>query len=149
MIIEDTLITVNSDGAERRIQDLCIADRVFDPISGRTDEVIDILARRIWMQTSSTMRPMTLAVDALAPGRPRNTVAMSPSQVVMVPMASAEGGWRKHVVENLVSSMPQAVCGTSGCFLYFAVFFERPRYLDVSGIITRAYTLEDTVNVQI
>lgn len=149
MIVEDTLITVNAGGSERRIQDLCIADRVFDPMSGRTDEVIDILVRRLCMQTSTTMRPMTLAVDALAPGRPRNTVAMSPLQVVMLPMQSAEGGWRKYVVENFVSSIPQAVCGNNRDVLYFAVFFERPRYLDVSGIITRAYTLEDTVNVQI
>lgn len=148
MIVAGTQVTVSADGHERPVQDLCIADRVFDPMSGTCDEIVDILARRVCLRSARLHRPLALLPDALAPGRPRHRVELSPAQVVMLPVGSQDGGWRKHIAESLASGMAEATPGLAGEVSYFAIFFDRPRYLDVSGIMMRAYTLEDIAHAR-
>lgn len=140
-------MTVAADGTTRPIQDLRIADRVFDPVSGADDEIVDILARRISVSSSERLRPLTLSPDAVGPGCPIRSVILSPAQIVMLPVVSAGSDCRRHLVESLASNVPRAVPASLKEAFYFAVFFERPRFIDVSGICARAYTLEDISHV--
>lgn len=164
MIVEDTLITVTADQAERRVQDLRIADRIFNPFTRDHDEIVDILSRTVvpGSRAAASLWPKVIPAGSLAPGRPRRDLILSPAQIVMtlrpaapLPGAAQGGGLSDMappsvpaVVERRVDTLTNIAKAADKPVRYFAIFFDFPRFLDTSGVLTRAFTLEDVSRVR-
>lgn len=154
MIVEDTLITVTADQAERRVQDLRVSDCIFNPFTGTCDQIVDILTQEIGpdSQQAAGLWPKVIPAGSLAPGRPRRDLILSPAQVVMTVRApaSASGATSPSVpvaMEIRVDALTTIAKAADRPIRYFAIFFDDPRFLDTSGVLTRAFTRDDLARV--
>ena len=148
MIVEDTLITVSARRAERRVQDLRIADLVYNPLTRSCDEIADILSREIQPGSTEarTIWPKVIPAGSIAPMRPRRDLAVSPGQILMTLRPPATDSPVAGVVEVRADSLNAGEMKETRPIRYFAIFFDHPRYLDAGGVLARAFTLEDVTS---
>lgn len=148
MIVEDTLITVSARKAERRVQDLRIADLVYNPLTQTCDEIADILSREVLPNSpeAGSIWPKVIPAGSIAPERPRRDLAVSPAQILMTLQPSSTDQPVPSVVEVRADSLDAVPMTDTGPVRYYAIFFDQPRYLDASGVLARAFTLEDVTS---
>ena len=149
MLVENSRIRINADGEERLVQELSIADRIVNPITGGYDEISDILQREIsgTDPRRSRLEPVLIGKGQLFSGRPRQDPALSPEQVVLMTDLKRSKG-RPPVLSCYPAkdiSHNRPMPGRD--ITYFAIFFDVPRFIEVSGVHMRAYTLEDLCHV--
>lgn len=148
MLVQDSIIRITAEGDERPVQDLSIADRIFNPFTEGYDEITDILQRRVPMcdKRSRTLAPVLIGKGELFSGRPRHDLRLSPWQLVMMtdPRRAANGptGLSCYPAKDISSDRLPAED-----IIYFAIFFDRPRFVEVSGVLVQTYTLEDICHV--
>lgn len=146
MLVNNTLLRMTRRGACIPVENLSIADYVYDPIADTYDEVVDILSRRITYRkaTSIGLCPVVIGADALLKGVPNAPTCVSPSQEIVVLRDPSGQGRRVEVVMQPASSIENAMpYETNEDLTYYCIFFGRKRFLEVNGLNVRAYTLED------
>lgn len=149
MLVQDSRIRITAGGEERPVQDLSIADRIFDPFTEGEDEIADILQRRLppCGQRGAALAPVRIGKGQLFSGRPRQDLRLSPWQLVMMaePRRQARGPASLLCYPARDISSDRLPPGAD--ITYFAIFFDRPRFIEVSGVLVRTYTLEDICHV--
>lgn len=146
MLVQNTLVRTTRRGGHVPVEALCIADRVYDPISDTMDEVVDILARRIAPTKAMSLGvwPVTLAKGSVLPGVPHSSISVSPHQgVVVLRDIPGNGRHREMVVMPAVSLGSARPSEFRAELTYYCIFFDRKRYLEANGLSVAAYTLED------
>ena len=145
MLVENSWITLDGDGRECPVQDLAIADMVFDPLGGVYDEITDILTRRVPCTDPrhDRLAPVLIGKGQLFSGRPRRDLALSPEQVVL--MTDLKGPPRMPPVLSCypAKDLSHDRAPPGAAITYFAIFFDRPRFMEVGGVLVSAYTLKD------
>ena len=148
MLVQDSIVRITAEGDERPVQDLSIADRIFNPFTEGYDEITDILQRRIPLcdRRSRTLAPVLIGKGELFSGRPRHDLRLSPWQLVMMAdpkrTANRPVGLSCYPAKDISNDRMPAEDIT-----YFAIFFDRPRFIEVSGVLVQTYTLEDICHV--
>lgn len=155
MIVEDTFITVTADQAERRVQDLRIGDSIFNPFTGSCDAIVDILTQEFapGAPQAEGLWPKVIPACSLAPGRPRRDLILSPAQVVMTlrksaPASDTTASSVPIAVEMSVEMLTSITKPADRPVRYFAIFFDEPRFVDTSGVLSRAFARDDLARVQ-
>ena len=151
MLVQGAMILMREEGHRLAVEDLKIGGFVFDPFADKYCEIIDILARSVVLepppegQNKHPLCPVQLRPDILGLGRPTEPVWLSPSQGILT--ASKEKPGRTPVTELVTASRyasghtSREQCSMAEC-KYFAIFTEKPQYLDVSGLLITTFTDE-------
>lgn len=149
MLVEDSRIRINAEGDESPVQDLAIADRIFNPITGGYDEISDILQRRVPIcdRRSGPLAPVRIEKGQLLSGKPRQDLLLSPWQLVLVAEERRAVAGPTKVLCYPAKDISSDRQPPNGDITYFAVFFDRHRFMDVGGVLVQAYTLEDICHV--
>lgn len=149
MLVKGTRVLVREEGQRLAVENLMISDLVFDPFADNYFEIVDILARSVILdppphgQTKHKLQPVRLRRDALGQGRPSNTILVSPSQGILTVSKDDKGDipstqlvTASSISDSATSSGRSSVTKCK----YFALFTEKPQYLDVSGLLLTTYS---------
>lgn len=146
MLVEDSRIRINAEGEECPVQDLAVADRIFDPLTEGYDSIIDIHRRRVQLcdQRSRALTPVLIEKGQLFSGAPRHDLRLSPWQLVMMVERKRAANAPMSLSCYPAKDISNDRIPVTGDITYYAIFFERHRFLDVSGVLLKSYTLEET-----
>jgi len=149
MLVKDSIIRITAEGDERPVQDLSIADRIFNPFTEGYDEISDILQRHIPLcdPRSQLLAPVRIGKGELFSGRPRHDLRLSPWQMVMMADHTRPPGKPMGLSCYPARDISSDRLPPSEGFTYFAIFFDQPRFLEVNGILVKTYTLEHISHV--
>lgn len=149
MLVEDSRIRINAEGEERPVQDLAIADRIFNPFTEGYDSIVDIHRRRVQLcdHRSHALTPVLIEKGQLFSGAPRHDLRLSPWQLVMMVdrkrVANGPFSLSCYPAKDISNDRIPA----TGDITYYAIFFDRHRFIEVSGVLLKSYTLEETRHV--
>lgn len=142
MLCHDTMITISPRGQQKAVQDLSIADLIYNPITEGFDEISDILAREVPVSAIS-LAPILIRRGDIFAGRPYRDVAVSPAQKVLVSKKCIETKGLTVVVESEAKLLSSLSISPLSATKYFAIFFDCPRFIHAEGLLLRAYSLDD------
>lgn len=142
MLCSETMIAISPRGHQKPVQDLSIADHVYNPITGAFDEVSDILVRTVPCGLELLM-PILIKKGEIFPGKPYKDVVVSPRQVVLVHDKSTVVSRGLAVLEAEARTLSSNRFVPNARTKYFAIFFDRPRFLQADGLMFRAYSPAD------
>lgn len=151
MIVRDSLIRVASGEPYILVQDLRIGQSIYDPMTGINDEIVDIFSRSIDLRTQNAryLIPIKIPQYGMGNGYPIFDVSVSPAQVLLVAIRNDASEKYRSVQEILASAAPFGITEISPHVTYFAIIFKRKRHMDVAGLLTKAYVLEDICGVDV
>lgn len=143
MFVSGSMICLQSD---KRVQvdDLCVGDRLVDPLTGGLGTLVDIRWRDVAFSVGGVsifteLRPIRISVGALRDGVPERPLLVSPEQPILLPNPLRQGNGTP--VLELQSC--QSLLGLPGISLasdvdtcrYFALFFKQHQFVDVEGAV--------------
>lgn len=149
MLMQDTRIRITAEGEERPVQELSIADRIFNPFTEGEDEITDILQRKLPLcsRRGPALAPVRIGKGQLFSGRPRQDLRLSPWQLVMVAETRRLARGPASLLCYPAKDISSERLPLTGDITYFALFFDRPRFVEASGVLVQTYTLEDISHV--
>lgn len=89
MLTSGTKIQIRADGTQICVDDLAIADLIYDPFQDTYCEVVDILRRTTFIDTgiggstSQRLRPIVIRAGAIGDQMPKNDITISQAQRVL------------------------------------------------------------------
>lgn len=147
MLTAGTYIQIRADGATKPIEQLQIADLIFDPFRGEYCEIVDILSRTTELFPApaqcqvSPLHPVRMKVGSVGDGLPRRDLVTSPSQPVMVRanQRSAKTAFDFSMASTLVENGDAEAVRDATHVTYFAVFTSEEAILVAEGLPTLTY----------
>lgn len=147
MITYGTKLTVTEDGIEKAVQDLCIGERIFNPITCTYDEISDILQRQVDISEPNSpghnLCPVVIPQGSLHSSCPKRSLYLSPRQIILVAERRPAGNYPVTTSTYACSEVSSERVKTPGRISYLAIFFEQRRFIDAGGVLLQAYTIDD------
>lgn len=152
MLTNGNLVLTNQHGDRKLVESLRIGEPIFDPWRGQDSEITDILSRKIRFDGRNSVqlwlfKPMTISRGTFGKNRPMQDVCVSPSQEVMHVDRSNKRASAPTLEKSSTRSLLER--RQSGIFIpevssitYFAIFTERPSFMEVSGMLLPTYCSE-------
>lgn len=143
MLVAGTFVQVSSNGNAIPVEDLMIGSRVYEPILRKEVEVIDILARSIFVDgTVGALNPITIRYETISGRIPLVDTWFSPSQMLLIPKRMNSMP-RVSMVECRAKDISNRQETTPRTVNYFALFLAKKGHIVANGIFAQAYTVED------
>lgn len=152
MLVQGTKVLVSDQGEYRPVEHLSVGGFFFDPLTEGYYEISDILTRRLEIRRKigwqgHPLRPVVLKAGSVGDGRPHRDVAVSPFQDVLTKYAPGPDSSTPLVdlqsAERIEASYSSCKRFRRKDATYFAIFTDRPHFMDVSGLLMRTYCSED------
>lgn len=149
MICADTKVRIRRDGSTLSVNRVQISDLIYDPIGDRYDEVVDVLDRKIDIRSAANLNltPFIIQSDCDVTMDSASNLIVSPDQKFLSLAENQKSSGLPILNFRSAKHMPGARMFL-GCDVvhYYCIFFERPRTVEVGGLLLRTYTLEDLGN---
>jgi hypothetical protein len=143
MLSQGLQVLIRDNGQRESVENLKISDLIFDPVEKQYVEIIDILAREICLEASSSpLNPVTIKAGSVLPGRPSQDLLVSPAQTIVFP--KIYGTAKYPIITRLAASSfaenaKDSQTAEPNRIKYFALFTENSQLMEVSGVFLETY----------
>lgn len=142
MLTSGTKIQIRASGAQVCVDDLAIADLIYDPFQDAYCEVVDILQRTTFIDssiggsTSYKLRPVVIRAGAIGNKMPKNDITVSQAQCVFKAMKPMS----KYMEVDFTAASMLVQSGTAELVrgktkvIYFVIFTEQEAAIVANGL---------------
>ena len=142
MLVSGTFIQVDSFGGRTSIDTLQIGSKVYDPVANSMMEVVDILARSIYLDDGrQKLLPVIIRRDEIDSNIPNEDTEFSPEQVLLVPLKMRMMD-RYSLYEKRAKDMTRRRVGSPCKVKYYILILADKGHVLANGIVARAHTNE-------
>lgn len=142
MLTSGTKIQIRADGTQLRVDDLAIADLIYDPFQDTYCEVVDILRRTTFIDTgiggstSQRLRPVVIRASAIGDQVPKTDIIISQAQCVLktINRTSERLAADFAAASTLVQSGNAELVRGKTKVTYFAIFTEQGATIVADGL---------------
>lgn len=142
MLTSGTKIQIRANGAQICVDDLAIADMIYDPFQGAYCEVVDLLQRTTFVDndiddsTGHKLRPVVIRAGAIGDQMPKNDITVSQAQCVLRAMKPTS----KYVKADFTAASMLVQSGAAELVrgrakvTYFVIFTEQGATIVADGL---------------
>lgn len=134
MLTPGTKIQTDADGGARLVEDLMIGERVYNPLSGTLEEIIDILSRtKAKLSIQDIWQPVKIPNQTLGKYTPSHDLIVSKRQELMWKTAPKKCRFPE-VTVSLAQDIECAEIADLDTVTFFALFLENKMPLIANNV---------------